>query len=74
MIKSENGKVEMQGNVTDLLAELSLIVASLYEVISEYDDDKNARKAVLAAATTGFSAYDKLKTSSGGISDEMVSN
>lgn len=28
MIKSENGKVEMQGNVTDLLAELSLIVAS----------------------------------------------
>lgn len=73
MIKSENGKVEMQGNVTDLLAELSLIVASLYEVISEYDD-KNARKAVLAAATTGFSAYDKLKTSSGGISDEMVSN
>lgn len=73
MIKSENGKVEMQGNVTDLLAELSLIVASLYEVISEYDD-KNARKAVLAAATTGFSTYDKLKTSSGGISDEMVSN
>lgn len=73
MIKSENGKVEMQGNVTDLLAELSLIVASLYEVISEYDD-KNARKAVLAAATTGFSAYDKLKTSSGGIGDEMVSN
>ena len=73
MIKSENGKVEMRGNVTDLLAELSLIVASLYEVISEYDD-KNARKAVLAAATTGFSAYDKLKTSSGGISDEMVSN
>jgi hypothetical protein len=73
MIKSENGKVEMRGNVTDLLAELSLIVASLYEVISEYDD-KNARKAVLAAATTGFSTYDKLKTSSGGISDEMVSN
>lgn len=73
MIKSENGKVEMQGNVTDLLAELSLIVASLCEVISEYDD-KNARKAVLAAATTGFSTYDKLKTSSGGISDEMVSN
>ena len=73
MIKSENGKVEMRGNVTDLLAELSLIVASLYEVISEYDD-KNARKAVLAATTTGFSTYDKLKTSSGGISDEMVSN
>ncbi len=73
MIKSESGKVEMRGNVTDLLAELSLIVASLYEVISEYDD-KNARKAVLAAATTGFSTYDKLKTSSGGISDEMVSN
>lgn len=73
MIKSENGKVEMQGNVTDLLAELSLIVASLYEVISEYDD-KNARKAVLAAATIGFSVYDKLKTSSGGISDEMVGN
>ena len=73
MIKSENGKVEMQGNVTDLLAELSLIVASLCEAISEYDD-KNARKAVLAAATTGFSTCDKLKTSSGGISDEMVSN
>lgn len=73
MIKSESGKVEMQGNVTDLLAELSLIVASLCEVISEYDD-KNARKAVLAAATTGFSTYDELKTSSGGISDEMVSN
>lgn len=73
MIKSESGKVEMQGNVIDLLAELSLIVASLYEVISEYDD-KNARKAVLAAATTGFSTYDELKTSSGGISDEMVGN
>ena len=58
MIKSENGKVEMRGNVTDLLAELSLIVASLYEVISEYDD-KNARKAVLAATTTGFSTYDE---------------
>lgn len=73
MIKSESGKVEMQGNVTDLLADLSLIVASLCEAISEYDD-KNARKAVLAAATTGFSTYDELKTSSGGISDEMVSN
>lgn len=73
MIKSENGKVEMRGNVTDLLAELSLIVASLCEVISEYDD-KNARKAVLAAATTGFSTYDKSKTSSGGIGDEMASN
>jgi hypothetical protein len=73
MIKSESGKVEMRGNVIDLLAELSLIVASLYEVISEYDD-KNARKAVLAAATTGFSTYDELKTSSGGISDEMVGN
>ena len=73
MIKSENGKVEMRGNVTDLLAELSLIVASLYEAISEYDD-KNARKAVLAAATIGLSIYDKSKTSSGGISDEMVSN
>lgn len=34
MIKSENGKVEMQGNVTDLFTDLSLIVASLYEVIS----------------------------------------
>lgn len=73
MIKSENGKVEMQGNVTDLLAELSLIVASLYEVISECDN-KNARKAVLAAAATGFSTYDESKTFSGGISDEMVSN
>ena len=73
MIKSESGKVEMRGNMTDLLAELSLIVASLYEVISEYDD-KNARKAVLAAATTGFSTYDKLKTFSGGIGDEMASN
>ena len=61
MIKSENGKVEMRGNVTDLLAELSLIVASLYEVISEYDD-KNARKAVLAAATTGLSTYDERRT------------
>lgn len=73
MIKSENGKVEMQGNVTDLFTDLSLIVASLYEVISEYDD-KNARKAILAAATTGFFTYDELKTSSGGIGDEMVSN
>lgn len=73
MIKSENGKVEMQGNVTDLLADLSLIVASLCEVISEYDD-KNARIAVLAATIAGFSTYDKSKTSSGGISDEMVSN
>ena len=72
MIKSENGKVEMQGNVTDLLAELSLIVASLYEVISEYDDE-NARKAILAAATTGFFAYE-LKILSGGIGDEMASN
>lgn len=73
MIKLENGKVEMRGNVTDLLAELSLTVASLYEVISEYDD-KNARKAVLAATKIGFSIYDELKTSSGGIGDEMVSN
>lgn len=73
MIKLENGKVEMRGNVTDLLAELSLIVASLYEVISEYDDE-NARKAVLAAITIGFSTYDESKTSSGGIGDEMVSN
>ena len=73
MIKLENGKVEMRGNVTDLLAELSLIVASLYEVISEYDDE-NARKAVLAATTTGFSTYDESKTSSGGIGDEMVSD
>lgn len=72
MIKSENGKVEIRGNVTDLLAELSLIVASLYEVISEYDDE-NARKAVLAAATTGFSTYE-LKIPSGGIGDEMASN
>ena len=72
MIKTENGKVEMRGNVTDLLAELSLIVASLYEVISEYDDE-NARKAVLAAATTGLSTYE-LKIPSGGIGDEMVSN
>lgn len=71
MIKSENGKVEMRGNVTDLLAELSLIVASLYEVISEYDE--NARKAVLAAITIGF-IYNESKTSSGGISDEMASN
>ena len=73
MIKSENGKVEMRGNVTDLLAELSIIVASLYEVISEYDN-KNARKSVLAATITGFSTYDGLKTSSGGIGDEMDSN
>lgn len=73
MIKLENGKVEMRGNVTDLLTDLSLIVASLYEVISEYDDE-NARKAVLAATTIGFSTYDESKTSSGGIGDEMVSN
>lgn len=73
MIKLENGKVEMWGNVTDLLAELSLIVASLYEVISEYDDE-NARKAVLAATTIGLFIYDELKTSSGGIGDEMASN
>ena len=73
MIKAENGKVEMRGNVTDLLAELSLIVASLYEVISEYND-KNARKAVLAAATTGLSTYDESKISLGGNGDEMASN
>lgn len=49
MIKSENGKVEMRGNVTDLLAELSLIVASLYEVISEYDDKKRKKSSACSS-------------------------
>lgn len=61
MITSKKGETVACGSVSELLADLSVIVDSLNEELTEEFGAEEAKKAIMEAVERGFMSEDELK-------------
>ena len=46
MIKSDNGKVRIEGNVADVLEEFTWIVSGIHEMLASYSSEDASRRII----------------------------
>ena len=65
MIKIENGKVNLKGNIVELKSNLAMIIISIREVFAEHmsqdEADENIREAIRVGFMTEEEIRDELK-------------
>lgn len=54
MIKTENGHIEANGTLIELMADLSVIIRNLYKDIAEETDESFAKETINEAVKAGF--------------------
>lgn len=74
MIKTENGKVEINGNTIEVLSDLSLIIHCLHDDIFIKDmgtSEDEAKEMILHAVETGFIPPEELHKQNEGIKEKL---
>lgn len=61
MIKTRKGETVVDGNISEILADVSIIIDSVNEVLTEELGAEEAKKAIMEAVERGFMSEDELK-------------
>ena len=75
MIKTENSKVEINGNTIEVLSDLSLIIHCLHDDIFIKDLDMTedeAKETILHAVETGFIPPEELRKQNETVNDALA--
>lgn len=78
MIKTENGKVDLKGDIVTLKSNLAVIIISIREVFAERmsqdEADENIREAIRVGFMTEEEFRDELKRVKSKISEKVRQN
>lgn len=78
MIKTENGKVNLKGNIVELKSDLTMMIISIREVFAERmsqdEADENIREAIRVGFMTKEEVRDELKRVKSKISEKVRQN
>lgn len=61
MIKTRKGETVVDGNISEILADVAIIIDSVNEVLTEELGAEEAKKAIMEAVEYGLMSDDELK-------------
>lgn len=64
MIKTENGKVNLKGNIVELKSDLTMMIISIREVFAERMSQDEADENIREAIRVGFMTEEELRDES----------
>lgn len=64
MIKTENGKVNLKGNIVELKSDLTMMIISIREVFAERMSQDEAGENIREAIRVGFMTEEELRDES----------
>lgn len=64
MIKTENGKVNLKGNIVELKSDLTMMIISIREVFAERMSQEEADKEIREAIRVGFMTEEEFRDES----------